>query len=376
MKAVRCDGSPESVDALARALAAALAGTGPAVFPHPPGGPAPTGPPAPGTALVVGTSGSSGEPKFVQLSAAALGASATGTRARLGGSASWLLALPTEHVAGIQVIVRALAAGSTPVLQDLRAGFRPADLVGAIDRMPAGRRRTSLVPTQLLRVLDAGGEPVRALAELDAVLVGGAALDPALRARAEAAGVAVVATYGMSETAGGCVYDGVPLDGVRVQIADDGRILLGGPTLALGYLGRPELTAEAFRAGSFRTGDLGSWAAGRLEVLGRADDVVVTGGEKVAPAAVERALGAVAGVRDCCVVGLPDPRWGAIVAAAVVSAPGRVLDDQVLREHVRRELGRAAVPRRIVVVDALPLRGVGKTDRIAVAHLLQAHSTE
>jgi O-succinylbenzoic acid--CoA ligase len=198
----------------------------------------------------------------------------------------------------------------------------------------------------------------------------------------------VVATYGATETAGGCVYDGVPLPGVHVRL-DDGRIVVGGPTLAAGYLGRPAETAAAFGTGAhgreFRTDDLGRWVDGRLEVVGRADDVIVTGGEKVAPAAVERVLVAQPGVRAACVVGLPDPEWGAVVAAAVVLEPPVAGEPPArpdagagavhpatdrLRRAVRAELGRAAVPRVLRVVDALPLRGIGKPDRAAVARLL------
>ena len=253
-----------------------------------------------------------------------------------------------------------------------------------------------------------------ALRSYAAVLVGGAALDPATRERALAAGVRVVTTYGMSETAGGCVYDGVPLDGVTVELDEDGRILLGGPTLASGYLrpdggssggGRAALRGDdaasaadgdgdaasgegaGFAGGRFRTGDLGRWRDGRLEVLGRADDVIVTGGEKVAPAAVERVLAAQPGVRAACVVGLPDAEWGQVVAAAVVwvadgdhgspdAAPGtaasglRLPDAESLQEAVRIALGRAAVPSKLVAVPELPLRGIGKPDRAAVARLV------
>ena len=170
------------------------------------------------------TSGSTGRPRLVVLRPAALRASAAATAARLGGPGRWLLALPADHVAGVQVVVRALLAGAPPVVQDLRGGFRPAGFAAATARLGPGRRYTSLVPTQLLRLLDAGGAALDALLGYDAVLVGGAALDAGLRARAEAAGVRVVATYGMTETAGGCVYDGVPLDGVRIRLdgAGDG----------------------------------------------------------------------------------------------------------------------------------------------------------
>jgi O-succinylbenzoic acid--CoA ligase len=378
LRAVRVDGSPASVEELAAALTAALDGSGPAVLPVGSSAGAaavPPGAPVAGTAVVVTTSGSTGEPKHVMLTAEALTASARATAARLGGPGRWLLALPAEHVAGVQVVVRALLAGEPPVVQDVRAGFRPADFARAAAELPAGRRRyTSLVPTQLLRILDSPvGADDRALAALrgfDAVLVGGAALDAGLRARAAAAGVAVVTTYGMSETAGGCVYDEVPLDGVRVRLDDDGRILLGGPTLAAGYLGAPDLTAAAFGDGWFRTGDLGRLDGDRLLVLGRADDVIVTGGEKVAPAAVERVLAEQPGVADACAVGLPDPEWGEVVGAVVVLTGQVDLDG--LRAAVRAGVGRAAVPRRWLAVSAVPLRGIGKPDRAAVRRLLSA----
>jgi o-succinylbenzoate---CoA ligase len=367
---VPLDGSVGSVRRLADALAEALHG-GPAVLPVGPGSPAQVGGrPAAGTAVVIMTSGSTGTSKLVMLPSGALHASAKATADRLGGQASWLLALPAEHVAGVQVIVRSLLAGTGLAVQDLRGGFRPDGFVAATAELGGGRRHTSLVPTQLHRLLDAGGPAVEALLGYDTVLVGGAALDPGLRAMAQAAGARVVTTYGMSETAGGCVYDGVPLDGVRVRIDADGGIRLGGPTLASGYLGRPAETASAFDGGWFRTGDLGRWRDGRLQVLGRSDDVIITGGANVSPAAVERVLLAQPGVYAACVVGLPDPEWGQIVAAAVVAEPGTPPDPQRLRAAVQAELGRAAGPRSVVPVTEIPLLGIGKPDRRAVVTLL------
>jgi O-succinylbenzoic acid--CoA ligase len=376
LRIVEVDGSPAAVAELARALREALDG-GPALLPRAPGASAtPAARPGPGAALVITTSGSTGVPKFVVLSASALRASAGATAERLGGPAAWLLALPAEHIAGVQVIVRSLLAGAVPAVQDLREGFRPDDFVAATAELPGGRRCTSLVPTQLGRLLDAGGSALVALRSYDAVLVGGAALDPGLRARAATAGARVVTTYGMSETAGGCVYDGLPLDGVRVHLDEGGRIRLGGPTLADGYLGAPAETAAVFDGGWFRTTDLGRWRDGRLEVLGRADDVIISGGENVAPVAVERVLAAQAGVRAACVVGLPDAEWGQVVAAAVVAEPGNGEPDAVRadrwRAAVRTELGRAAVPRVVLAVPEIPLRGVGKPDRRAVTELLVA----
>lgn len=396
LRVVELDGSPERVGVLVDALAAALDGA-PAVLPVPTGT-APSATTAPsGTAVVIATSGSTGEPKLVALSAAALRASARATEARLGGPGRWLLALPAEHVAGVQVIVRALLAGARPQVLETRAGFRPSGFAEATATLGPGPRYTSLVPTQLRRILDAETDSARAaLRTYTAVLVGGAALDSATHERALAEGVQVVTTYGMSETAGGCVYDGVALDGVLVDLDADGRILLGGPTLASGYLGRADETAVAFAGGRFRTGDLGRRHNGRLEVLGRADDVIVTGGEKVAPAAVERILASLPGVRAACVTAIPDDEWGQVVAAAVVLEAGEpeagkpetgdlaagepeagdlasVADG--LRAAVRAELGRAAVPRRIVAVAEIPLRGIGKPDRTAVARLVAAHIT-
>ena len=386
LRPVELDGSPDRITALVDALAAALDG-GPPVLPYLAGARPDVATAPDGTAVVIATTGSTGDPKLVALSAQALRASARATEARVGGPARWLLALPAEHVAGMQVIVRAVLAGAPPHVVDLRDGFGPTAFAEATAALGPGSRCTSLVPTQLRRLLDADDRAREALRSYAAVLVGGAALDPQTRERALAQHVRVVTTYGMSETAGGCVYDGLPLDGVTVDLDPDGRILLGGPTLAWGYLGRADETAAAFTEGRFRTGDFGRWHRGRLEVLGRADDVIVTGGEKVAPAAVERVVAAQPGVRAVCVTAIPDDEWGQIVAAAVVldapsvretAPPRRGRTDQPeerawpdrLRAAVRAELGRAAVPRRIIAVAEIPLRGIGKPDRGAVARLV------
>lgn len=324
---------------------------------------APDQPTLPGTAVVVATSGSTGVPKGVELSAAALSASAAATHARLGGPGQWLLTLPAHHIAGVQVIVRSLLAGMAPVV---RGGQTFADAVAA---MTGARRYTSLVPTQLLRLLDdpAG---VDALLSFDAVLLGGAATPAPLLERARAAGVRVWTTYGMSETAGGCVYDGVPLDGVRVRVVD-GVIELAGPVLASGYRLDPAGTAAAFVDGWFRTTDLGVVAPdGSLSVLGRADFMINTGGVKVAPSAVEAVLSAQPGVAEVCVVGLESAEWGQMVAAAVVpSEPAPSVDS--LRAAVRARLGGPATPKVVRFVSSLPLQGPGKIDRIGVKELLR-----
>jgi O-succinylbenzoic acid--CoA ligase len=229
--------------------------------------------------------------------------------------------------------------------------------------MPAGRRYTAMVPTQLRRYLDAEPDGLRAF---DAVHVGGAATDPARLDRAREAGVAVVTTYGMTETAGGCVYDGEPLRDVRVRIVDGG-VELAGPVLALGYRLDPAATAEAFADGWFRTRDAGVLADGRLTVTGRLDDVVVTGGVNVAPAAVEATLRDHPAVADAVVLGRPDDEWGHRVVAAVVPAPGSTPDLATLRPWVADRLGAPAAPRELHLIDSVPVLHTGKPDRRGVA---------
>lgn len=319
-------------------------------------------------ALVATTSGTTGAPKGALLTGAALTASAVATHARLGGPGRWLLALPSYHIAGIQVLVRSLLAGTTPVELDVSTGFDIGQLPSAIDELGPGRRYTSLVATQLAKALDDPGATA-ALAELDAVLIGGGPAPRSVLDAAADAGVNVVRTYGMSETAGGCVYDGVPLDGVALRI-DDGRIVIGGPTLAKGYRNPPEPDPFA-EAGWFRTDDLGVVDdSGVLSVLGRVDDAISTGGLTVLPQPVEAALRTHPAVADCAVFGVADERLGQRVAAAVVPADGAAAPTlEQLRAHVMRTLDHTAAPRELLIVDALPLRGIGKVDRSALARL-------
>ncbi|KZB81915.1 o-succinylbenzoate--CoA ligase [Amycolatopsis regifaucium] len=371
MRAVRVDGSPESIAELTTALAGALDG-GPAVLPYASeavrDAMEPTLPAEPGTAVIIATSGSTGEPKGVLLSAAALAASANATHARLGGPGHWLLATPAQYIGGLQVLVRSLLAGTTPAVLSA-SGFRPDDFAEAAAPLLAldGPRYTALVPTQLGRLLDDAGPGLAAARAFDAIVIGAAATTADLRERAAEAGVKIVPAYGMSETASGCVYDGVPLDGVRIEL-DDERVCVAGDVLAHGYRLRPELTAEAFDGGRFRTSDRGRLGPdGRLEILGRIDDMINTGGVKVAAASVERVLIAQPGVRDACVVGVPDPEWGEAVVALVVGAG---CDVDSLRAACREEAGAAAAPKRVEFTEELPLRGPGKVDRAAVRDLL------
>jgi O-succinylbenzoic acid--CoA ligase len=310
--------------------------------------------------LVVVTSGSTGGARAVLLSADAMRASALAAVDRLGGPGSWVLALPLTAIAGLQVYCRSLLAGGPPVVL---AGHEP--LADAVARLPRSTRRyTSLVPTQLRRFLAA--EPA-ALRAFDAILVGGAATDPALLARARDLGVAVVTTYGMTETAGGCVYDGRPLDGVGVRVSEKG-VQLSGPTLASGYRLDAPATAAAFTDGWFRTRDAGYLSDdGRLTVTGRLDDVLVTGGANVAPSAVEAALRDHPGVEDAVVFGRPDDEWGQRVVAAVVPAPGYRPDLSELRPWVTERLGAPAAPKELHLLVQLPLLHTGKPDRRAVA---------
>jgi o-succinylbenzoate---CoA ligase len=318
--------------------------------------------------LAVRTSGSTGEPKDVVLGRAAMLASARAGLDRLGGPGRWLLALPAHHVAGLQVLLRSLLAGVPPVLLEEHRGFaEAADAVrdAAASGASGHRRYVSLVPTQLHRLLDARAD-AEALRGFDAVLLGGAAASPALLDRARGAGVRVVTTYGMSETCGGCVYDGRPLDGVRVCLDTDGRIHLGGPVLFDGYAGNPELTAQTLVDGVLRTQDLGEFDTdGRLVVTGRVDDVVVSGGVNVALPAVERQVREHPLVRDAAVLGLADAEWGSSVAAFVVAdGAGPTLEQ--LRDFVAERLPRSWAPRELTVVPALPLLDSGKVDRRAL----------
>jgi len=317
-------------------------------------------------ALVVTTSGTTGTPKGALLTAAALTASAEATHDRLGGPGRWLLALPSHHIAGIQVLVRSLLAGTVPVELDVSTGFDISQLPSAVDELGSGRRYTALVATQLAKALD-DPAAAAALAGLDAVLIGGGPASRPVLDAAASAGVNVVRTYGMSETAGGCVYDGVPLEGVKVRVDADGRIVLGGPTLAKGYRNPPDPDPFA-EPGWFRTDDIGFVDdSGVLSVLGRVDDAISTGGLTVLPQQVEAALRTHPAVADCAVFGLADERLGQRVAAAIVLADGCAAPSlDALRAHVMRALDHTAAPREMHVVDALPMRGIGKVDRSAL----------
>ena len=327
-------------------------------------------------AVILGTSGSTGGPKGVRLSARALLHSARASLARIGARPGerWLCCLPVTHVAGLAVLVRSLVSGADPVL---------ADRVDPQTLAASGCAHVSLVPTQLRR-LDSDMSTLNAF---KSVLLGGAAAPADLVERARAAGVPVVTTYGMTETCGGCVYDGLPLDGVRVAIGGlpeplaetpggTGRIWVAGPVLFDGYWGGPSVPSDQW----FRTGDVGTLdQAGRLIVRGRADDVINTGGHKVVPGEVAAVLQACPGVKDAAVIGQKDPEWGERVVAVVVPAdPDDPPTLDMLRMRVSERLPRYAAPSRVVLVDAVPVLPSGKHDlarlRRELPRLLQGSS--
>lgn len=319
--------------------------------------PRPGGVPATGdTAVIIATSGSTGTPKGVELAASALRASASASLRRLSARPGerWLCCLPPSHVSGLQVLVRALLSGSAPLIHER---FSPGAVAGS------GAEHVSLVPTQLRRMIDAGAD----LSRFRTILLGGAAAPPRLLAGARERGARVVTTYGMSETCGGCVYDGVPLDGVEVKVGADGRVRLAGPVLFSGYRLRPDLTEAALDGGWYLTSDVGVLGEGRLRVLGRADDVINTGGEKVVAGVVAEILAGHPGVREAVVVGRPDPEWGEEVVAVVVAADPAAppaLDE--LRALVKGRLPGHAAPRALALRTRLPLLPNGKHDLVAV----------
>lgn len=335
-----------------------------------------------GTAVVIATSGSSGIPKRVALSGEALRASAEATAARIGGG-RWLLALPASYVAGLQVIVRSLVADTHPVA--LSGRFSPesfAESTLSMLRPSAGASGaipelyTSLVPAQLSTLLEASGDgPVlAALRAYRAILVGGQALPEPIRDRAAELGVRLVRTYGSTETSGGCIYDGVPLDTVGVRTVD-GELRIAGPMLADGYLGDGELTAKNFSRDEhgmrwYHTGDLGLVEDGTVRVHGRADNVIVSGGINISLDRVERLVRRVPGLTGAVVVGVSDDRWGE--ASVIVAARGEALRrseaEQLAhaRDIVADELGKHARPARLILVDALDVLTSGKPDREAI----------
>ena len=348
---------PGTPDAVLSALAEVLGGSGTPFAPLPADSAgaarvrqaaAPDEPLEADCAVVLTTSGSSGEPKGVLLSREALIASATATHDRLGGPGQWLLPMKPYFVGGLQILTRSVLAGTTPVV----AGD---NFTAAAETMTGARRYTAMVPTQLARYLES--EP-DALRSFDAIVIGGASMPAELKARAAAEKVTAIPAYGMTETGSGCVYAGMPLEGTEVGFEGD-RILVKGPTLFSGYRLRPELTAEVLRDGWFWTQDRGRLVDGRLQVIGRLDDVVISGGVNVTLPAVQTRLLQHPDVVDAVVLGVPDAEWGSRVVAFVVGDAGR----DELRDFVAEELPRTWAPREVVRLAAMPMLASGKVDR-------------
>lgn len=348
-------------------------------------------------ALVITTSGSTGAPKQTVLAASALVASARGTEAATkASSAQWLLALPLQYVAGAQVVARSALAGTTPALTDsVSEGtrFTAQDFVSSAEKLSAPHRLVSLVPTQLHRLLETPESPLRAetldaLRSFSAILLGGAPASADLIKAARDLALPVVRTYGSAETAGGCVYEGKPLPGVRVQIEPDatgpqtpGRIWLGGPTIASGYANDLQRTAAHFYTDTqgtrwYRTDDLGTLdpGTGTLTVAGRADDVLISGGIKTSAAAVATTLESHPAVREALVAGVPDTRWGTAITAAVTLLAGSSTSTSDLADAlphlVAEKLGAASAPKLLEVLPDFPTLPTGKPDRQAVQALL------
>lgn len=331
-------------------LAAALVGTGPALsfgpmtqshVPNP-------------VALVVATSGSTGGQKEVGITAKAILASAKASNEFLGAKFGqvWSLLLPLTHVAGINVLVRSLELGTTPIdLRDAKE-FPKADF-------------TAIVPTQLFRALTGDTQLLEHLKNCQAVLVGGAALPEAISKSAADAGIKIVTTYGMTETCGGCVYNGSPISGVEIETSD-GVIKIKGPTIAYSYLNDEQAWRNSFVDGWFVTSDLGTFIEGKLTIYGRADDIIISGGEKLSLSAVESALSEKFKENEFAAFSIPDAEWGNALHIAV--AGEHPVSTHEITSYLEQSLGVVAKPKGFLILSALPMIGVGKVDQRALAH--------
>jgi O-succinylbenzoic acid--CoA ligase len=307
-----------------------------------------------GVAAVISTSGTTGAPKAVELTAAGLQVMGRGYSAGLAATAAdrWLACLPMHHVAALAIVGRAWVTGVPWAAHDTF----DLDAVARSTRAE-GSTIVSLVPTALRRLLDAGAP----LHEYRRVVLGGAPTPPALRARAEEAGVAIVDAYGLTETWGGFALDGLPIAGAEVRLADDDEVLVRGEMVMRGYRFAPDATNEAVdRDGWLHTGDIGTIDdTGRVDVVDRKKDLVISGGVNVSPTRVEAVLAQHPAVADVCVIGAPDDEWGERVVAICVAANGGVTLDE-LRAFARDQLPAAHLPRELRVVDAIPRSAGGK----------------
>ena len=333
-----------------------------------------------GTALIIHTSGTTGSPKSVALSAAALRASAEATAKRLGGHGQWVLALPLSFIAGAQVIVRSVLADTQPEVVP-QGPFDAKSFARAVDQLTHDSKYSALVPVQLARVVDAcekNPDIARSIQQLDAILIGGQALDSQLRQRAQQCGLNIVHTYGSSETAGGCVYDGVPLDGVQVEVdPEDNTIAISGAVLAQGYLGDNKRTVDVFqnRNGKkwYVSEDTGVLDHGILTVGGRRDRTIISGGIKIDLDAVESLIHRKYSDVEAHAVYIPDLEWGsrpAVIVSGVDPDEHESMTDAI-HDLIRSELGRAADPAVVRFIETTPLLPSGKIDRQALTSFAQ-----
>jgi O-succinylbenzoic acid--CoA ligase len=328
-----------------------------------------------GGGLIVETSGSSGKPKRVTLSREAILASANAAQIRLGGPGQWLLALPINFVAGANVLIRSLVADSQPVLMNTSVPFTAEAFARSASLMTGVRRYTSLVPTQLARLAAAIDDPfsptgksdflLAQLRKFDAILVGGQAPQDEVVTALKNLGVNVVITYGMTETCGGCVYDGVALDGVQIDLVGS-RIEISGKVLASEIADDSGVQTIGSK---FITNDLGEFdEAGRLHVLGRIDRVIVSGGLKISLDRVEELARAVPGVAELAATAIADQEWGQRVGIVYLGSP-EVADEIALA--LANDLGPAGKPIRVVRTDGVPKLPSGKHDLQAIKRLFE-----
>lgn len=321
-------------------------------------------------AVILATSGSTGDPLGVMHTRGSILASANGQRALrpFDRGCAWLCALPVASAGGFQTVLRAYLAGVTEpeALACTGGSFAAHEIAPAVarlrERAGSAAVATSLVPAQVHRCL-ADAAATEALASLDAVLCGGSATPRSLMEKATSHGIRLIPTYGMTETGGGVVYDGVPFPSAQVSIAPGGELLIGGDVVARGYRLRPEETRQRFEDGVFRTRDAGQVVEGHVSVIGRLDDIVQVRGTNVSLGAIEQALGGQPGVSGAAVIAVPDDADGSRLIAFVIGS----VDAGRAESHVREALGSAAVPAEIRGADSLPMLPNGKIDRRALA---------
>ena len=335
-------------------------------------------------AIVSATSGSTGTPKGVMLSQQALTASATAFGNRFGTNNRWVVSMPAHRIAGIMVLVRSWFHNSPFEIDPSVGGARTFEAAAfAATTMRAVRESNkdgralmvSLVPTQIARLLESGSVGIEALQSYDLVLSGAAATSQPMLNKLRELGIKVSVSYGMTETCGGCVFDGRPLDGVKISLGtkDDvepGRVTISGPVAASGYRLRPDLDAVSFISGQIQTHDVGKLdSSGLLHILGRLDDVVTVGGVNVALSAVESLIRHHPAIEDVAVIDLQDELWGSIPIAYAVTrthVPDTSNLISEIQSTIRDQIGRAAVPRTVQFVSALPMLDSGKIDRISL----------